>query len=654
MLKLAATFSWVVVSWILSGGFSMAQTVRLTESLQSLVETSTSDLIGVAGSGDIIASSDGGTSFSVVESGANMRAIASKGTTVIAVGDSGTLFRSTDSGANFTAITAPTILFGLEAIASGTANEWIAVGGNGFDAVIVRSVDDGLNWTNVTPAGLGGLLKGVAYDSTAARWIVVGENDLIEGSVLTSTNGTSWTDISPAAYSPPLNAVVSTFDGRFVAVGDSGSVYLVEAPYTGVTRLYDGKLTENLYAIAATALGEVLAGGADSAQISFVIGDVNPTTVGGVAGAGDIRTIVDPSNGTDPTILAGSLTAGSLGPVIELEGPLDFGDVATNGSKSLNLTIRNIGDAPLSVSGLIVPGDFSGSFSGAIVAGGTQSVVITFTPSMEQAYSGTLTVSGDQVSGTNTIGTNGNGVAPPAFTSSAPSSPTDDLAAGNLFGYLAAATGSAASNLVFSIVSSPAWINLVNNNDGTATVSGTPTVGDSGIATVEIQVTDTETTGTSTQQFAFEVYASELEFYLAGFGLSGIDLDGATDTDLDFVINLLEFAFGSNPDDAQSRPDLRFGLEEISGSDYLYIAFPARIGGTFSGASYEADGIVYTVEGSGDLVLWTDPVVSTSIPVGLPALGADYAWVAFRLDRDTSTGNGFLRIEVTESVLVLP
>lgn len=653
-MSLSRTFvSVLAVLWVVTLPALNGQTVRLTDSLDSLVEVATGDLLGIAGNGDIVRSTDGGSTFSTVESGAAMRAIAASGTTVVAVGDSGTVFRSTDSGASFSAVTAPSILFALEAVARGPSNEWIAVGGDGFDAFIVRSTDDGQTWTDVTPASLGGLLKGVAYDTTAARWVAVGENGSTDAAVLTSSNGTTWSDISPPAFSPPLNAVTSTLDGRFVAVGDSGSVYSIVSPYTSVTQLYSGSLTENLYAVAATAPGEVLAGGADSAQMEFALGDATPSTVGGVSGSGDIRTIVVPSNGTDPTILAGTLTSGSLGPIIELEGPLAFGDVSTNGSKSLNLTIRNIGDAPLTVSSITLPADFSGTFSGAIVAGGSTVVSIQFSPSLEQPYSGTATVSADHISGTNTIGLSGNGVAPPVFTSTPPASPAADLAPGNLFSYVAAALGSAPSNLVFSIVSSPAWINLVNNNDGTATLTGTPTDLDAGTVAVEIEVEDSLTNGTATQTFDFEVYESELLLYLAQSGLSGTDLDGAIDSDGDLWINLLEFAFGSDPNDSVDVPVLDFGLVDDSSLEYLYIAFPVRSGGTTSGVTYSVDGIDYTAEGSGDLVAWTEPLTSITPPAGLPALPAGYQWIAFRLSRDTTTGNGFLRVDVSEAVLVV-
>ena len=54
--------------------------------------------------------------------------------------------------------------------------------------------------------------------------------------------------------------------------------------------------------------------------------------------------------------------------------------------------------------------------SGTIAAGGSQEVVIQFAPTAAQAYSGTLTVTSDATSGTNTISVSGTGTAAPVQT----------------------------------------------------------------------------------------------------------------------------------------------------------------------------------------------------------------------------------------------
>jgi len=90
-------------------------------------------------------------------------------------------------------------------------------------------------------------------------------------------------------------------------------------------------------------------------------------------------------------------------------------------SAAATLTIMNSGNSTLTVSGMTVPGGsaYSASFtSGTIPAGGSQQVVIQFAPTVAQGYSGTLTVNGNQTSGTNTIAISGTGMSTPTPTPS--------------------------------------------------------------------------------------------------------------------------------------------------------------------------------------------------------------------------------------------
>ena len=61
------------------------------------------------------------------------------------------------------------------------------------------------------------------------------------------------------------------------------------------------------------------------------------------------------------------------------------------------------------MTGITYPGAFSGSWSGSIAPGGFQDVTVKFAPTAAAAYGGTVTVSGDQTSGTNTIAVSGTG-----------------------------------------------------------------------------------------------------------------------------------------------------------------------------------------------------------------------------------------------------
>ena len=99
------------------------------------------------------------------------------------------------------------------------------------------------------------------------------------------------------------------------------------------------------------------------------------------------------------------------GSVISLSGDLTFGDVRVNENKTDSLFINNTGNTSLSVSGISYPSGFSGDWSsGTISAGGSQKVTVTFAPTAVSNYSGSIIVTSDANSGTNTVNISGNGI----------------------------------------------------------------------------------------------------------------------------------------------------------------------------------------------------------------------------------------------------
>ena len=102
---------------------------------------------------------------------------------------------------------------------------------------------------------------------------------------------------------------------------------------------------------------------------------------------------------------------------ITLSGNMNFGSVTVGATATSTLTIANSGTGELSITSVSYPTGFSGSFSsGTIAANGSQVVTVTFAPTAAQSYTGNVTVTGNQASGTNTIAISGTGVAIPAFT----------------------------------------------------------------------------------------------------------------------------------------------------------------------------------------------------------------------------------------------
>jgi fibronectin-binding autotransporter adhesin len=113
------------------------------------------------------------------------------------------------------------------------------------------------------------------------------------------------------------------------------------------------------------------------------------------------------------------------------------------------------------------------------------------------------------------------------------------------------------------------------------------------------------------------------------------------DPDGDGLSNLAEFAFGSNPSDAQQQVSLTASY--TAGTGYSY-RIALREGATVAGNTATVDGIQCRIEASTDLVAFTTPVVylGESPAPGAPA-GCE--WHVFRL---ADGQRGFLRAVVAE------
>lgn len=99
--------------------------------------------------------------------------------------------------------------------------------------------------------------------------------------------------------------------------------------------------------------------------------------------------------------------------IIGLEANLAFGDVDVGSSLERFLRIINSGTAVLTITGMTGPAGYTASWtSGTIAPGQAQQVTIRFSPTEARTYNGTLTVNGDQTSGTNTMAVSGRGLGP--------------------------------------------------------------------------------------------------------------------------------------------------------------------------------------------------------------------------------------------------
>jgi hypothetical protein len=123
------------------------------------------------------------------------------------------------------------------------------------------------------------------------------------------------------------------------------------------------------------------------------------------AACGSTATGPSPNPGLNPTR------------IIALSGNLAFGNVSVGETANAMLTITNSGNSPLVVSGITITSGLEAIFSpdwtkGTIAAGGSQQVTSRFAPAVLRNYSGTVTVNGNQTTGTNSIAISGSGVGP--------------------------------------------------------------------------------------------------------------------------------------------------------------------------------------------------------------------------------------------------
>jgi hypothetical protein len=106
--------------------------------------------------------------------------------------------------------------------------------------------------------------------------------------------------------------------------------------------------------------------------------------------------------------------------IMVAEGNLAFGNVIIGATDTRTVRIYNTGTETLNITGMTSPGAGTVFFAdwnqGTIAPNTSHVVTFRFTPAAAQAYGGTLTINGNQTSGTNTLPISGTGVLPPRPT----------------------------------------------------------------------------------------------------------------------------------------------------------------------------------------------------------------------------------------------
>lgn len=315
LLVTAATVSAVITH------AQSIQTVSTDENFRSLVET-TSRVLGLDDSNDVLVSLDSGASFSALSTLSTdpidiYYSMAAIGDTVVAVGTDGLIARSANEGTSWTASVNTDFISGDLRTVSGQSNSpnvWLAAGGDLNDGVILMSSDDGATWAESTSiADLG--FSGSVW--TGSAWLVCGLDELLfEGVMYRSTDGSVWSAVTLPTLTEPLLGLAADGAGNVVAVGERGTVLYSSDHGESFVQLGAGLLDEDLIVAVATGVNQFVIGGSGKSLLQTQ-GTSLSILRDPIGGAPDVEAL----------LLTGSsvLVGGSFSSAVERTIPLDLG-----------------------------------------------------------------------------------------------------------------------------------------------------------------------------------------------------------------------------------------------------------------------------------------------------------------------------------------
>lgn len=275
-----------VLAWIGLGTALFAQNAQLRDDLSVLVRVSATTLVALDNEGALLRSDNGGVEFTTVRAVDDdplreLYTVAASGSTVIAMGYAGDFVRSTNGGASYSSLaySVPAFNGQINAVAAhngSSSTTWIAVGFKDTGPVVLRSIDDGVNWSPITVSTAAIRLNGVVW--TGNRWVMVGDTALLSGIILTSTDGTTWTDLATSEYA--LYSVASDGAGNVLIGGDAGTLLYASdggATPTSFTSEGDDVTSEAIRAVAFLSGTNWVAGGDQGVIVSFNSANIEAT-----------------------------------------------------------------------------------------------------------------------------------------------------------------------------------------------------------------------------------------------------------------------------------------------------------------------------------------------------------------------------------------
>jgi hypothetical protein len=328
------------------------------------------------------------------------------------------------------------------------------------------------------------------YGITSADFNGDGRMDLAVANI--SDNNVSVLLQVPPGSQPAASVSTTslTFSGQGLASTSSSQIVILNN--TGGAALTISSIVANGdFAQTNTCGSSVAAGGSCTISVTFT-----PTAAGARSGS---LTITDNNNGAAGSTQTVTLSGTGTAPTVSLSAPVTFAAQAVGSTSSAQtITLTNSGTASLTFSAApAVSGPFAIAASGTtcstatpVVASGTCTVAVTFTPTAGGSASGSVSFSDNAPGSPQSVALSGTGTAP-AVSLSAPLTFTAQMMGSTSSAQTITLTNSGNANLTFSAASAVSGPFAIAAS-GTTCSSSNPVAANS---TCTVAVTFTPTAG---------------------------------------------------------------------------------------------------------------------------------------------------------------
>ena len=361
--------------------------------------------------GTIYKTINGGTTWTAVTNGTNNGLYSiyfPDASTGYAAGEHGTIMKTINGGNTWTTLSSGSN-YPLYSIYFTDTDIGYAVGGNNSDGgIILKTINGGNTWTTLT-SGTMTYLFSVCFPDANTGYAVGGdyENGVI---IKTTDAGLTWTILSTGT-NVSLSSVYFTNVNTGYAVGAHGTILKTingGTTWTITSNLTSNQLKSVFFPNAST--GYAFAPGTISNDGMLKTIDGGETWTHESCITNLVASIYFPDANTGYAVgWGGTIIKTVTG--LNLTGNLSFGNVTINHPTQRNYTIGNATNTSITVSSITYPNGFSGNWSGGAIAAGTsKNVLVTFAPSVVQTYSGVVTVNSNSGSEIITLPINGSGV----------------------------------------------------------------------------------------------------------------------------------------------------------------------------------------------------------------------------------------------------